>query len=167
MWRSRWCMVVAAVLLFTSIGSLAAAPRPEHTKPVMPYTVRLGTAAEWSATVHPKDLQPNHRRLVLVAYTSSWCGAACAELRSAYADVAKYFARMKIFSELVIADCVADDVGPALLAADGIRHFPMVVLYGSHLETSTTFQGETSDREQIIDFAKDHLIQLHEFRRDL
>lgn len=140
------------------------------SKPVIPFTTRLGSTEEWEAVVHPPEttFSADHRRLVLVAYTVSWCGTKCVELRRAYTDVAAHFARMKLFSEVVIADCVGDEVDIGRLAEDGIRQFPMVVIYGTHLNGQPkVFLGDTSDREAIIDFTKDHLLRLHDFRRDL
>ncbi|CUG91720.1 thioredoxin-like protein, putative [Bodo saltans] len=139
-----------------------------QTKPVIPFTTRLGTIEEYNAVVHPPAslFAADRRRLVLVAYTASWCDSKCTSLLRAYKDVAAYFSRMKLFSEVVIAECVADELGAQHLAEDGVRHFPMVIIYGSHLSERDVFQGDVSDREAMIDFTKNHLLRLHEFRRD-
>jgi hypothetical protein len=160
-------MSLMRVLLGCLLLSSCALAVRVQTKPVIPFTTRLGTLAEYDAVVHPPAsfFAEDHRRLVLVAYTASWCDTKCNALLRAYKDVAAYFSRMKLFSELVIADCVADEIGVQRLAADGVRQFPMVILYGSHLSEPDVFRGDIGDREAIIEFTKDHLLRLHEYRR--
>lgn len=115
-------------------------------------------------------------RLVVVKYTASWCGRACQKVSDQFAEVARYFARMKIFNEVVIAEAEVDTIGITELLAEqhGVVHFPAVVLYGPHLkaagkaaQTSKGFlvYSGSPDRESLIDFVKDHIVQVHEHNK--